>query len=233
MKILLLSDIHSNWPALQSIDESFDACLFSGDLVDYATDPVPCIDWVRRNVNAAVRGNHDHAVAQRVPVRKSTGLSRIAAVARPIHWEKLSSSHLKFVGRMPVTRRIELDGKVFYLVHATPRDPFDEYLKDDSEAWRSRLEGIEADYVCVGHSHMPFCIEAGQARVINPGSVGQPRDGDPRASYCVIENGEVSFRRVEYDIEQTIRNMAESGIEGQVLELAAHYLRTGGRLLPE
>ncbi|MDA0281943.1 MAG: metallophosphoesterase family protein, partial [Planctomycetota bacterium] len=126
MKILLLADIHSNWPALQAIDESFDACLFAGDLVDYATDPVPCIEWVSRNVHAAIRGNHDHAVAQRIPVKKKTGLSRLAGLARPIHWEKLSSSQLKFLGRLPVTRRVELDGKVFYLVHATPRDPFDE-----------------------------------------------------------------------------------------------------------
>ena len=232
MKILLLADIHSNWQALQAIDESFDACLFAGDLVDYATDPVPCIEWVRKNVHAAVRGNHDHAVAQRIPVKKKTGLSRLAGMARPVHWEKLNDSHLKFLGRLPVTRRVELDGKIFYLVHATPRDPFDEYLKDDQEGWKARLQGVEADYVVVGHSHTQFCVDVGNTKVINPGSVGQPRDGDPRAAYCVIEDGEVSFRRVEYDVAAAVQNMSENGIEGAVLELAEHFMKTGGRMLP-
>ncbi|HEX4072934.1 MAG TPA: metallophosphoesterase family protein, partial [Planctomycetaceae bacterium] len=64
MKILLLADIHSNWPALAAINETYDACLFLGDLVEYATDPIPCIDWVHARATAAIRGNHDHAVAQ-------------------------------------------------------------------------------------------------------------------------------------------------------------------------
>lgn len=232
MKTLLLSDIHSNWPALQAIDESFDACLFLGDLVDYGSDPVPCIDWIREHADAAVRGNHDHAVAQRIPTSGTRGLSRLAAQVRPHHWEVLDSSRMKFLARMPVTRRVELDGATFYLVHATPRDPFDEYLRDDPESWADRLKGIDADFVCVGHSHMPFCIDAGRAKVINPGSVGQPRDGDPRCAYCIVEDGQVEFRRVEYDIDATIRHMAESGVNGQVLEMSAHFLRTGGRMIP-
>jgi putative phosphoesterase len=232
MKILVLSDIHSNWAALRAIDESFDACLFAGDLVDYATDPLPCIDWVRRNATASVRGNHDHAVAQRIPVRKRTGLSRLAAEARPVHWDVLSNDQLRFLGRIPVTRRLELDGLKFYMVHATPRDPFDEYLKQDQEGWRQRLEDVDADFVCVGHSHTQFCLDLGDSKVINPGSVGQPRDGDPRAAYCMIEDGKVQMRRVEYDISETIGQMRSSGVNGNALELAEHFLRTGGRLLP-
>lgn len=231
MKILLIADIHSNWPALQAIDETFDACLFLGDLVDYGTDPVPCIEWVKENALAGIRGNHDHAVAQRIPVRKNTGLSRLAGATRPMHWDLLGSAHLKFLARLPVTRRLEFDEKIFFLVHATPRDPFDEYLKEDREGWTARLESIDADYVCVGHSHIPFCLDLGRTKVINPGSVGQPRDGDWRAAYCVIEDGNVDFRRVEYDIDATIRHMVKSGVSGLTLEMAEHFLRTGGRLL--
>jgi putative phosphoesterase len=234
MKILLISDIHSNWPALRAIDESnesFDACLFLGDLVDYGTDPVPCIEWVRENAIAGIRGNHDHAVAQRIPVRKHTGLSRLAGATRPMHWDVLDSSHLKFLARLPVTRRLELNDKIFFLVHATPRDPFDEYLKEDPEGWRERLEAVEADYVCVGHSHIPFCLDLGRTKVINPGSVGQPRDGDCRAAYCVIDNDDVQFRRIEYDISETVDHLRESGVDRSTLEMAEHFLRTGGRML--
>lgn len=232
MKILILADIHANWPALKAIKEPFDVCLFTGDLVDYATDPVPCIEWVRENVHSGVRGNHDHAVAQRIPVRKKSGLSRLAAVTRTQHWDILEPQHLRYLSQLPVTRRVVLDETTFYMVHATPRDPFDEYLKKDQQGWLDRLEGIRADFVCVGHSHIPFVIELDGTTVINPGSVGQPRDGDPRAAYCVIENGQASLRRVEYDISETVDHMKKSQVPEDVLQLGEHFLRTGGRLLP-
>lgn len=232
MRILLLADIHSNWPALEAIRESFDVCLCLGDLVDYGTDPVPCVEWVRQKASAAVRGNHDHAVAQRIPSRRSTGLGRIASAARPVHWQVLTPSQLSFLGRLPVTRRMELDHRSFYLVHATPRDPLDEYLKNDAAGWQARLDGIDADFVCVGHTHQPFCLELERTRVINPGSVGQPRDGDPRAAYCLIDNGKVHLRRVEYDIERTLNQMRQCGFPDDAFEVAAHFLRTGGRMLP-
>lgn len=232
MKILLIADIHSNWPALHAIPETFDACLFLGDLVDYATDPKPCVDWVRQYALAGVRGNHDHAVAQRIPVRKRTGLSGLAWATRPLHWDVLTSEDLKFLGRLPVTRRVVLDGLRFYLVHATPRDPMDEYLKAEESIWRQRADGIETDFICVGHSHQPFCVELGDKRIINPGSVGQPRDGCSEAAYCIVENGVPSFRRVAYDIGATLDHMRRSGIADETIAMAEHFLRTGGRMPP-
>lgn len=231
MKILVLADIHSNWPALSAIRESFDACLFAGDLVDYATDPVPCVDWVRRNASAGVRGNHDHAVAQRVPVRDTVkGYRKLAAATRPVHWQLLDAKDLKYLARLPVTSRTVVGDLSFYLVHGTPRDPLDEYLGNDAEAWRKRLSGVDADFVCVGHTHVPFHLQLESVQVLNPGSVGQPRDGDPRCSYAVIENGTVEIRRVEYDIAETLRQMQASGVKAGDLELAEAVLKSGGRV---
>ncbi|TXT30870.1 MAG: serine/threonine protein phosphatase [Planctomycetota bacterium] len=229
MRILVLADIHSNWPALAAVQESFDACLFVGDLVDYGTDPVPCINWVRKHAVATVRGNHDHAVAQRIPVKKSSGLHRLAAATRPLHWKLLSGLHMKYLTRMPVTRKLILDDKRFYLVHATPRDPFDEYLREDKSAWEARLSGIDADFVLVGHTHIPFALQLDGPMVINPGSIGQPRDGDPRAAYAIIENGKVELRRVEYDIDATLKHMRDSGVDSDTLGLAETVLRSGGQ----
>ena len=228
MKILVLADIHSNWPALTSITESFDACLFVGDLVDYGTDPVPCMRWIRRRVSAMVRGNHDHAVAHHVTPMGGNGYRSLAAATRPIHWDVLSSEEIGFLARMPVTRQLEIDGRSFFLVHGTPRDPLDEYLTDEPLTWLSRLESIEADFVCVGHSHIPFHLDLGHIQVVNPGSVGQPRDGDPRCSYAVIENGRVELRRVAYDIDSTLRHMKNAGVSGDALEQAERTLWTGG-----
>ena len=232
MRILVLADIHSNWPALAAVQEPFDACLFVGDLVDYGTDPVPCINWIRKYANASVRGNHDHAVAQRIPVKKVSGLHRLAAATRPLHWKLLSGLHMKYLMRMPVTRKVTLDGQRFFLVHATPRDPFDEYLRDDKSAWETRLSGIDADFVLVGHTHIPFSLQLDGTTVINPGSIGQPRDGDPRASYAIIENGKVELRRVEYDIDATLKHMRDSGIDSDTLDLAETVLRSGGQFDP-
>jgi len=230
MKILVLADIHANWPALSAVRETFDACLFLGDLVDYGSNPVPCVEWVEAHATATVRGNHDHAVAQRIVPRGGSGFRQLAAATRPVQWNALAPRHPKYLARMPVTRHLRLGGTRFALYHATPRDPMDEYLADDSVAWKARLEGIEADIVCVGHSHVQFLLDVDGLQVLNPGSVGQPRDGDPRCAYAMIEDGKVQLRRVEYDIDATIAHMRAAGINGMVLELAESALRTGGRL---
>jgi putative phosphoesterase len=230
MKILLLADIHANWPALSAIQESFDACLFLGDLVDYGTNPGPCIDWVQTHAQAAIRGNHDHAVAQRIVARGGTGFRELAAATRPLHWEVLAPRQLKYLARLPVTMNFTLDGLRYLLVHATPRDPMDEYLIDDPSGWQARTQGFGADIVCVGHTHVQFQLDLGGVRILNPGSVGQPRDGDPRCAYAVIDNGRIELRRVPYDIDATLRHMRESGIAERAIELAESALRTGGRL---
>jgi putative phosphoesterase len=181
MRVLVLADIHANWPALQAIQEPCDACFFVGDLVDYGLEPAPCIDWVRKNAAFSVRGNHDHGVAQHVQVNGRTGFKYLTSVTRPLTQERLSSEDRRFLGMLPVSRYVTVDDTRFLLVHATPRDPLDEYAVADVEFWTRRLANVDANVVCVGHTHHPFVLEVGSKLVINPGSVGQPRDGDPRA----------------------------------------------------
>ncbi len=228
MKILLLADIHSNWPALSAIDEKFDACLFLGDVVDYATNPVPCIEWLQKHANYCVRGNHDHSVAQRVTVRPGGTFRRMAAAMRPHHFEVLSDAQLTWLAQLPVTQQLTIGEHSFLMVHATPRDPMDEYIANVHDQWAARLEHVNVDFVCVGHTHVPMDLTVGNTRVINPGSVGQPRDGDSRAAYAVIEDGVVEFRRVDYDIEQTVEHMRMVGIEEKVVRKANDVLRAGG-----
>ena len=229
MKILVISDIHSNWSALSAVQESFDACLFAGDLVDYGTDPIPCIDWVRDHATAAVRGNHDHAVAQRIQPRSGSGFRALAAATRPFHWQTLEQSQTRYLAEVQVTQYVTLEDASFFLVHGTPRDPLDEYLTNDPDAWLTRLESVEAGFVCVGHTHVPFHLDLGRIQVLNPGSIGQPRDGDPRCSYAIIENGHVEIHRVEYDIDATLQQMEQSGLNADALHLAESILRNGGQ----
>ncbi len=229
MKILLISDIHANWSALQAIQETFDACLVMGDIVDYGTDPGPCVDWVRRHATFAIRGNHDHAVVQSVAARGGPGLNGLAAATRPLQRQLLDKSQFKYLSRLPVTQSFCLDGQRFLMVHATPRDPLDEYLTNEPELWRAALQSVDADIVCVGHTHVPMELVVDGIRIVNPGSVGQPRDGDPRCAYAVIENRRVMFHRVAYDIDQTVRQMRSTRLEPEAIRLAESLLRTGGK----
>jgi putative phosphoesterase len=229
MRILLLADIHANWPALQAVAavEPFDLCLCLGDLVDYGVEPVPCVAWVREHAQYAVRGNHDHGVAQNVVINGRSGFKYLTGLTRAVTRERLGEADLRFLARLPVSRTVTLDNTRFLLVHATPRDPLDEYAPADVEFWKRRLANVEADVICVGHTHQPYVLEVGKKLVINPGSVGQPRDGDPRASCAVIQDYKVDLKRVEYPIDDTIAAVAASGLPEQAREVLAEVFRTG------
>jgi putative phosphoesterase len=227
MRILVVSDIHANWPALAAIDEPFDVCLCLGDVVDYGPNPLLCVRWVMEHATHAIRGNHDHGVAQGIPVAGETGFRYLTRISRPSMWEALGPDERRFLLRLPVTRRLTLEGKRFLLVHATPRDPLDEYLMRDPDTWARRLQKVEADIVCVGHSHLQFHLTAGRTVVLNPGSVGLPRDGDPRAAYAVIDGNRIELKRIDYPVEDTIRGIEEMPWPRRARDLMAHVLRFG------
>jgi putative phosphoesterase len=230
MRILLVADIHANWPALRAIPESFDLCLCLGDLVDYCLEPGPCIDWVRRNARHAVRGNHDHGAAQNVIVNGANGFRYLTGVTRPLSRSLLGPDQMRYLAALPLTQVLTLEDSRFLLVHATPRDPLDEYATPDTAFWERRLKDVEADVICVGHTHYPYILEVGNKLVINPGSVGLPRDGDPRAAYAVLENRRVELKRIEYPVEDTVRTIQASSLPDQAKEHLAEVLRTGRAL---
>src|SRR3954467_11596199 len=161
MRILVVSDIHANWPALAAIDEPHDVCLCLGDLVDYGPDPAECVRWALTHVHHAIRGNHDHGVAQGVSIFGDTGYRYLSRASRPLQWESLGPDERRYLLQLPLTKRVTLDGKRFLLVHGTPRDPLDEYVLKDKEAWAKRVQNADADIICVGHSHMQFNLMAG------------------------------------------------------------------------
>lgn len=230
MRILILADIHANWPALEAIirHESFDECWCVGDLVDYGPFPVECIEWVRENCRYVVRGNHDHAVAQFVNGRGDDGYRYLARVTREWTWSVLKEDHLRFLAKLPVTQDITRFGRTIQLVHATPRDPLDEYLGPNESEWAERLNRTYAQLLCVGHTHLPFLLEVEGKAVLNPGSVGQPRDGDPRASYAVLNEGRIELHRVEYPTEVTAQAIRNANWPERARELAIATLMYGG-----
>ena len=228
MRILLVADVHANWPALQAVAAvPHDVCLCLGDLVDYGLEPSECIGWAREKTAVTVRGNHDHGVAQHVPVQGRGGYKYLTGVTRVLTRERLDEKERGYLGRLPVTRMVTLENTRFLLVHATPRDPLDEYGPPDAEFWARRLANVEADIVCVGHTHQPYVLEVGDKLVVNPGSVGQPRDGDPRASYAVLEDYRVDLHRAEYPVEDTVASVQASPLPEHAKDLLVEVFRTG------
>jgi putative phosphoesterase len=227
MRILLVSDIHSNWVALQTIQEPFDACLFLGDLVDYGVEPTPCIDWIRTHATYGVRGNHDHGAAQGVTVQGAAGFRFLTAATRPLTCKSLKEEDRRFLADLPTTRAITLNGKRYLMVHGTPRDPLDEFGPAELDFWLKRMDGLNVDFVCVGHTHQPFILQVGKTTIINPGSVGLPRDGDPRMGYAIITDNVIELRRVEYPVEKAVEAVQNADLSQQAKAMLIDVYRNG------
>jgi len=231
MRILILSDIHANWTALQAVhrqEPEFDACLVLGDLVEFGPQPREVIHWVRQHATHVIRGNHDHAVAQFIRSRREQlPWHQLRNRMRDYHWQILEAEELSWLGRLPLRVSCRLDGKRFHLVHASPRDPLHEYVPDHSAVWQKRLEDVQADLVCVGHTHRPLLLNVGAIQVLNPGSVGQPRDGLLSASYAVLDAGRIQLKRVEYDLEEMLAAYEQTGIDSDVCDVAREVYSAG------
>ena len=122
----------------------------------------------------------------------------------------------------------EREGARFYLTHATPSDPHYGRIAPNLDDWVAELERLDADVLLVGHSHVPFIRRIGGTVIVNPGSVGQPRSGDARASYAVWDDGEFILRKAQYPIETTIAKLKLLGFKETVEQELAATLRTGG-----
>ena len=236
MRALILSDIHSNLQALDAVLADaediggFDAVWFLGDLVGYGSDPAACIHRLRDLPHAAIAGNHDHAVTGKLNPDLFNGAARAAAVWTP---QQLSDDEMSYLTALPEVRQM---GQ-FTHVHGSLRDPVMEYLISEPAAIAT-FSLMETPFCLVGHSHYPLVwteqdgragvelldpsapllLEPGRRMIINPGSVGQPRDGDWRASYLMYDSetggsaGVMHHRRVEYDLAGAQNGILAAGL---------------------
>ena len=206
MTVALLSDVHANLVALEAVLADLpevDAIWVMGDTVGYGPDPADALALLRERRAWIVAGNHDRAVAT------GEGLDLFNPAARAAAWLHhtwLTPEDREVLAAMPLTLE---PAPGHTMCHGSPRDPLWEYVFD-ARAASFAMAGLAAARCCVGHTHVPAAFRIGDGRtMINPGSVGQPRDGDPRAAYALLEpaTGEVTFKRVGYDIGETQRRM--------------------------
>jgi putative phosphoesterase len=227
MKIVILSDIHGNIEALRAITEPCDELWVLGDLVNYGPNPAEVVDFVRRNAALVVRGNHDHAIGTGEDPRCSAAFREMARAMQSFTEPVLSRDERAYLRQLPRTARRSVDGREFFVCHATPSDPLFDYCPPDSARWASEANAAKADIVLVGHTHLPFVLECGSKRVVNPGSVGQPKHGTPEASYAVWEDGIISLRSRPYPVEDTIRKVLALPVDTSLKTQLADVLRAG------
>jgi putative phosphoesterase len=224
----VLSDIHGNLAALEAVlAQPHDALVCLGDLVGYGPEPAACVRRICAAAAFVVQGNHDRALGEAVPPGCSRRFEALAEALAPVGRAQLEGHERAWLAALPRTATVHCDGLRCLLVHATPAEPLYRYLGSDAAEWAGEVAGVDTDVVLVGHTHLQFALMAGGRRVTNPGSVGQPKDGDPRAAFAVLEDGAVRLDRVSYDIERTTTALARTGADPTAVAVLSELLRTG------
>jgi predicted phosphodiesterase len=234
MRLAVLSDIHANLAALEAVRDAMpqvDEVWVLGDIVGYGPQPNEVISALQEMGARSVMGNHDGAAIGQVDASWFN-----PDAARAIGWtsEVIDDNARAYLGALPEVRR---DGDLT-AVHGSPRDPTWEYITGPDVA-SANLASFDTRICLHGHTHVPIIFRAEEGEVqavsatpgspitiaegrllLNPGSVGQPRDGDPASSFVVIdtEAGTAEFHRVGYDIERTQRLMREVDLPARLVE---------------
>ena len=237
MRIALLSDVHGNLPAFEAVLGDIESagaeqlwCL--GDLVGYGAQPDECVALARERCTLSLAGNHDLVVTGEIPI---SDFSSSAAAAARWTQEVISEESLSFLRGLAASEPTREPG----LFHGSPRDPVWEYVLSSWQADEC-MDLMDARVGAIGHSHVALWfhragdgeLSGGQAGagadqdvsegkwLLNPGGVGQPRDGDPRAAWLLLDTGDwtATWHRVEYPIELAARAIEDAGLPGVLAE---------------
>lgn len=216
MRILVISDIHSNYAALIAVLEAaqpFDSILFAGDIVGFGPHPNECVDLIRGLGATCVKGNHDHAIV----IDDYSTFPTEVAIGDSMSRKILSPSNLDWVSKRKLTETIMVEGVSVRLLHANPVNPLSGYVQKH-EAY-DRLNEFKdlvgTDLLIMGHTHRPYIHRTSDFTLLNPGSVGLPRD-IAQSSFMVLDLNEgeieIAHTRVDYDYDANADAMAELGL---------------------
>jgi len=213
MRLAVLSDVHSNRPALEAVLADVDRVApegiwVAGDLVGYNPWPNEVLEILRARKVRAIRGNHDRAALG----GEMFAFNELANTA--IRWTRihLTPASVGYLKDLEDRVRTALPEGLVAMYHGSPRND-DEYIFAwSADEWIIRMAG--APFVILGHTHLPMACPFRSGLVVNPGSVGQPRDGDPRAAYAVLDlaEGTVTFHRSSYQVDETQRRIRARGL---------------------
>jgi len=218
LKIAVISDIHSNLDAFEAVIADLpkvESILCLGDMVGYGPQPNEVVARIRQlRPDVVLAGNHDHAVSTGI----TAGFSFYAAVAAKWTRKQLTRDNLQYLSALTPSSHLVQSGVRISLFHGSPRDPLNEYVYP--EVPRSEVDTLieqsNGKLLLLGHTHMPMVCSSTTGILANPGSVGQPRDGIPKASYAIVTVSDtqvlVGIRRVVYDIDSVAKKIIDAGL---------------------
>jgi putative phosphoesterase len=211
-KIAVIADVHGNLPALQAVldeiatrDVGHIYCL--GDLVGYYSMINEVISALRERGVTSILGNHDYALVHR---GGAIPRSRSATLILERQRSYISSENLAYLAQLPTTLEFSHAGRTFFAVHGGLDDAMDEYIREISVEYLERHR-FQPDVLLSGQTHVPMHVTLGRQAYANPGSVGQSRDGDPRASYLIVDGQDFTFHRVRYEATALVEHMLALG----------------------
>ena len=228
LRVGVISDIHANLQALDAVLsclEDVDITISCGDCVGYGGNPNEVVDTLMEYSILNVIGNHDVCSVLKDP----TGLVSHAGVAAIWTGEQLEKKHKRYLQQLSFMQWLQIEDIELLTVHGSFKDPLTEYVYPYlPESYFSQLlADAESDMVLLGHTHIPFQVTVEEGIVMNPGSVGQPRNGDARASYAILiindDQVELTHERVPYDIEAASKAIIDAGLP----EINANRLFSG------
>ncbi len=224
MLIGIIADVHSNAVALKAVLSALDVSgagkiLHAGDIIGYNPYPDETIELFKKNRIISIMGNHDRALV----TGDTSGLNPYAAAA--LEWTRsvTSPDNVGYIAGLRNNESITEDAKRIVMVHGSPYD-FDEYVYPGNVS-PDLLSVVNCDILVLGHTHIQFKKEFPEGLIVNPGSVGQPRDGNPGAAFAVLDtaSGKIELKRASYDIEKVIEDM----LVAHLPEKLAFRLRAG------
>ena len=213
MRIGLISDVHSNAPALEEVlyyleDVGVDKIVHAGDIIGYNPFPNEVINLMNRHKVESIRGNHE-IIYLTEDVSKASH-----AAERALQWTKgvLTENNRRYIASLDDTLRFKVGEVSISVYHGSPADPW-EYV-EAVRATSELLEKAGTDILVLGHTHKPFVRPLTAGMIVNPGAVGQPRDRDPRTSLAILdpEKMEATIKRLTYDIERVRSKIEEEGL---------------------
>jgi protein phosphatase len=227
MKVVIISDVHGNYDALSHLPEDYDQLWVLGDLVNYGPQPGEVIGFLRKHAAHVVRGNHDHSIGFGEAVRCSPRFREMAEATRRYTNAVLSEEDKEYLRSLPVSVDVWIGKTRCRLCHAVPPDPSFATYSSALELWESECRRAGADVFLVSQGHVPFGRKVGSSLLANPGSLGQPRSGEPIASYAVLKDGKLSLRSFHYPVNLTAERVRAMPISAVVRSQLIAILRTG------
>lgn len=226
-RIAIISDIHANFEALKELPNHYEELWVLGDLVNYGPQPAEVIEFVRKRATLVVRGNHDDAVAFNRDPQCSAAFKNAAEETRRFTESVLTDKHKNYLADLPHFRWVRRGRWTFYLCHAVPSDPLHRYCGENPRKWKKELAAVGTDFLFVGHTHVQFSLQQKDQCVVNPGSLGQPKMGTPRAGYAIWEKGTVRLHTFEYAVQKTVARVRSMPVSPHTKEFLARVLRSG------